>query len=166
MFDIYDSETVVKIYRMLKKKCEAIDKFINSHSMYYGPDTGEFGSMEVLNNIVELMARKNQLINLKVIVDMAIKTLNENVKKVLFIKMNYNISMTELCGILEMKERTAFRWVERAFSDLTNALNNSQYREKLAAILQDESWIRQIRDSVRDRRAAYKVRTASLINSL
>ena len=36
MFDIYDSETVVKIYRMLKKRCDAIDKFINNHSMYYG----------------------------------------------------------------------------------------------------------------------------------
>lgn len=162
MFDIYDSETVVKVYRMLKKKCEAIDRFINNHSMYYGPDTGEFGSLEVLNNIVDLMARKNQLINLKVIVDTAIKSLNENVKKVLFIKMNYNISMGELCGILDMKERTAFRWVERAFVDLTNALNHSQYREKLEHILQDESWINEIRNTVRDRRESYKIRSAGI----
>ena len=160
MIDIYDSETIIKIYRMLKKKCDAIDNFINNHSMYYGPDTGEFGSLEVFNNIIELMTRKNQLINLKVIVDNAIKPLNENVKKVLYVKMNYNISMGELCGVLNMKERTAFRWVERAFTDLTNALNHSQYRNKLEHILQDESWIRQIREAVHDRREAYKLRTA------
>ena len=127
-------------------------------------DCGEFGSIEVFNNIIDLMARKNQLINLKIIVDRAIKPLNENVKRVLFIKMNYNISMSELCGILEMKERTAFRWVERAFADLTNALNHSQYREKLKQILQDESWIKQIHDSVRERREAYKARTAAMFS--
>lgn len=158
MFDVYDSEAIVKVYRMLKKKCDAIDNFINNHSMYYGPDTGEFGSLEVLNNIVDLMARKNQLINLKVIVDTAIKHLNENVQKVLFLKMNYNISMSELCGILEMKERTAFRWVERAFSDLTSAINHSPYRDKLKRIMEEESWIDQIRNSVKDRREAYKIR--------
>ena len=162
MFDIYDSETIIKVYRMLKKKCDAIDKFIMNHSMYYGPDSGEFGAIEVYENIINLMARKNQLINLKIIVDNAVKALCENEKRVLFIKMNYNITMDELCGILDMKERTAFRWVERAFADLTAALNNSPYCQKLEKILQSESWIKQINDSVRNRREAYKLRVVSV----
>ena len=77
MIDVYDSETLVKIYRLLKKKCEAIDKFINNHALYFGPCTAEYGSLDVCNNIIELMTRKNQLINLKIIVDSAIKTLSD-----------------------------------------------------------------------------------------
>ena len=30
MIDIYDSEAIVKIYRLLCKKCDAIDKFISN----------------------------------------------------------------------------------------------------------------------------------------
>ena len=40
-------------------------------------------------------------------------------KKVIFIKMHYNLSMAEICEILELKERTAFRRIERAISNLT-----------------------------------------------
>lgn len=169
MFDVFDSETIVKIYRMLKKKCDAIDHFIDNHAIYYGPDTAEFNSFDVYNNILDLMARKTQLINLKVIVDSAIKTLDENVKKVLLLKMNYNLSTTELCGILEVKERTLFRWIERAYSDLTNALNNSIYCGKLADIISHESWIKEMNNDVKLRRLALKtkvnVASANLINN-
>ena len=160
MFDIYDSETVIKIYRMLKKKCDAIDRFINNHAMYYGSNSLEYGAIDVCNNIIDLMTRKNQLINLKIIVDNAIRGLPENDKKILFIKMNYNITMTELCSILEIKERTAFRWCERAYLDLTDALNNSKYCQKLRNIIDEESWINSIREEVKERRMAFKFRVA------
>lgn len=161
MLDIFDSETIVKVYRMLKKKCAAIDSFIENHALYYGPDSAEFNTYDVLNNILDLMARKNQLINLKVIVDNAVNSLDINVKKVLYIKMNYNISMSELCGVLDMKERTAFRWIERAFVDLTNALNNSKYINKLESIINEESWIKDVYDEVKERRMSLKLKTPS-----
>lgn len=156
MINIYESEAIIKAYRLLKKKCEAIDKFIRNHALYFGPCTAEYGSIDVCNNIIDLMTRKNQLINLKIIVDKAIQSLNEKSKKILFIKMNYNISMTELCGVLELKERTAFRWVEKAFEDLTIALNKSKYVEKLSSILHGEEWLTRIVDEVADKRMAYR----------
>ena len=70
--------------------------------------------------------------------------------------MNYTISMAELCGILDLKERTAFRHIERAFYNLTDALNNSKYIEKLIQILESEIWISNIRKEVRERRMAFK----------
>lgn len=164
MIDIFDSEALIKAYRLLKKKCEAIDKFIKNHALYFGPCTAEYGSLDVCNNIIDLMTRKNQLINLKIILDTAIKTLDEKDKKVLFIKMNYNISMGEFCGILELKERTAFRRIERAFENLTEALNNSKYCNKLYKILNSEDWIADMKHEVKERRLAFKCKT--VVNSL
>ena len=86
MIDIYDSETLIKVYRMLNKKCEAIDHFVREHALYFGPNTVEYGAEDVCNNILDLMARKNQLINLKIILDSAIIKLSEKDKKILFIK--------------------------------------------------------------------------------
>ncbi len=162
MIDIYDSEAIVKIYRMLGKRCEAIDRYINNHAFYFGPSTSDYGSLDVCNNIIDLITRKNQLINLKVIVDNAIKSLSIDDKKILYIKMKYSISILELCGILELKERTAFRHIERAFYHLTEALNKSKYIEKLEKILDSEIWISDIREEVRERRMAFKCKSITV----
>ena len=156
-----DYETIVKIYRLLKKKCDAIDKFITNHAIYFGPTTAEYGSLDVCNNIIELMTRKNQLINLKIIVDNAINSLDDNDKKVLFIKMHYSISMNEFCGILDLKVRTAFRRIERAFANLTDSLNKSNYKQKLIDIINSEQWILDIRDEIEDRRMSYRTAEAN-----
>lgn len=158
MIDIYDSEALVKVYGVLRKKCEAIDRFISNHALYFGPCTAEYGSLDVCNNIIELMTRKNQLINLKIIIDKAIKTLSEKDKKILFIKMNYNLQMNEICGILDLKERTAFRRIEKAFENLAEALNNSKYKQKLHKIIENEEWIQDVKDEVKERRLAFKLR--------
>ena len=158
MIDIYDSEALIKIYRLLRKKCDAIDKFIQNHALYFGPCTAEYGSLDVCNNIIELMTRKNQLINLKIIIDTAIKNLSEKDKKILFIKMNYNLQMAEICGILELKERTAFRHIERAFENLADALNNSKYYNKLCKIIDSEEWIQDIKEEIKERRLAFRCR--------
>lgn len=156
MISVYDSEAIVKIYRLLKKKCEAIDKFINNNALYFGAGSAEFGAIDVCNNIIDLMTRKNQLINLKIIVDSAIKELSEKDKQILYIKMNYSISMGEICGILELKERTAFRRIEHAFLSLADALNRSKYLNKLERIINSEQWINDVVESVREHRLAYR----------
>jgi len=157
MIDIYDSEAIVKIYRLLSKKCEAIDNFIKNHALYFGTNTYEFGAIDVCNNIIDLITRKNQLINLKVIVDSAIHKLSEKDKQVLFIKMNYNLSMNEICGVLNLKERTAFRRIEQAFENLADALNNSKYCNRLEKILFNEQWIKDVKETVKEHRLAYRV---------
>lgn len=162
MLTVFDSEALIKIYRYLNKKCDAIDKFIKNHAYYFGYSSEEFASVDVFNNIIELMARKNQLINLKLIVDSAIKSLDEIDKKVLFVKMRYSLSMEEFCGVLGLKQRTAFRRIERAFFDLTEALNKSKYRDKLIEIIESEQWIQDIKEEVEERRMAYRVEANSL----
>lgn len=162
MIDIYDTEALVNIYRMLDKKCEAIDKFINNHATYFGPCTAEYGAIDVCNNIIDLMTRKNQLINLKLIVDHAIDTLDDKDKQVVYIKTRFSPSMNAFCEILDLKERTAFRRIERAFNNLSQALNRSKYVDKLIKIMQNEMWIVSIRDELKDRRLSYKVKAYSV----
>jgi hypothetical protein len=156
MIDVYDSEAIIKIYKLLGKKCDVIDKFVNNQALYFGPCTAEYGAEDVYNNIIELIERKNQLINLKIIIDSALKQLSEEDKKILYLKMNYKLTMAEVCGILDLKERTAFRRIERAYEDLTNALNKSKYINKLTKLINQEQWIVAIREEVKDRRRAYK----------
>lgn len=166
MIDVFDSETIIKVYRLLKKKCDAIDKFINNHALYFGPCCAEYGAEDVCNNIIDLMTRKNKLINLKILVDNALNTLTVNDKKMLFIKMNYDLSIEEICGVLEIKERTAFRRLEHAYLNFAVALNNSKYVSKLNQILIEEDWITNIKNEVKERRLAYqyKKRQAKINN--
>ncbi|MBQ9795515.1 MAG: hypothetical protein IJW36_00950, partial [Clostridia bacterium] len=115
-------------------------------------------------NIIELMTRKNQLINLKIIIDLAIKTLPEKDKKILAIKMNYNLQMSEICEVLSLKERTAFRRIENAFEDLAEALNKSKHCRKLCKIIKEEDWIQDIKEEVKERRQAFKGRPLEINN--
>lgn len=162
MLDIFDSEAIVKVYRLLNKKCKAIDTYIKNHAYCFSNDVSECSAMDVCNNIIDLIERKNQLINFKIIVDSAIKKLNEEDKKILYIKMNYSISMEEFCAILHFKERTAFRRIERAFKDLADSLNNSKYIDKLTHIMSHEEWISSVKQEVKERRMAFKSQTATV----
>jgi len=156
MIDIYDSETLVKVYGTLSKKCESIDKFIENYAYHFGNSGCEFGASDVCDSIIQLMGRKNQLINLKIILDETIKLLNERDKKIILIKMNYNLSILDCCLVLNLKERTAFRYLERAFKNLTIAINNSKYLKKLEEILQNEIWISKYKEHTKTRRLNYK----------
>ena len=102
------------------------------------------------------MARKNQLINLKIILDTAISHLSDKDKKVLFIKINYNIQICEICGILDLKERTAFRRIERAFENLTDVINGSKNQKKLEEIVNNETWSQDMKSAIKERRMAYR----------
>ena len=78
--------------------------------------------------------------------------------------MNYKISMSEICGILNLKERTAFRRIERAYENLAEALNKSKYCDKLYKLLNGENWLIAIRTDVKDRRLAYRLKEVEINN--
>lgn len=76
--------------------------------------------------------------------------------------MKYSISINEICGILGLKERTAFRRIEHAYANLADNLNKSKYSEKLRKIMDEETWITDVRDEVKERRMAFKNRSFSV----
>ena len=66
------------------------------------------------------------------------------------------MQVNEICGILQIKERTTFRRIERAFENLAQALNESKYCSKLVKIIDNEEWIKDIKHDVRERRLSFK----------
>ncbi len=82
--------------------------------------------------------------------------LDDKDKKILLIKMNYNLSISEICGILDVGERTAFRRIENAFSHLADNLNGSKYSDKFKKIIEGEEWIRNIKNQIKNRRESYR----------
>lgn len=164
MIDVYDSEAMIKVYRLLSKKCDAIDRFINNHAMYFSM-SDEYGTLDICENIIELMDRKNQLINLKLIIDKSVAGLSDNDKKILYLKMNYNLSMSNICAILDVKERTAFRRLEHAFLSLADAINSSTYVDLATKIIHSEDWIDSAREDIKEYRLSFKNKV-EVVNSL
>lgn len=156
MINIYECEALVKIYCSLDKRCNIIDKFINNHAYYCGSYGEEYSAVDVYNDILDLIERKNQLINIKLMIDNAVNKLSINDKKVLYVKLNYNISMQELCSLLDVKERTAFRRIEHAFENMAEIINHSKYCAKLENIIDKQEWIKKICGDVKQRRLAFK----------
>ena len=121
--------------------------------------------MDICNNIISLMDRKNRLINLKLIIDKAISKLSDNDKKLLYLKINYNLSISNICTILSLTERTAFRRLEHAYNSLTQTINNSPYSSKVSSIITAEDWISNTKQEVKDYRLAFKGKS-ELVSSL
>ncbi len=147
--DVFDSETIIKSYRLLSKKCDAIDRFIKDNALYFGAPTAEFGASDICDTIIDLMEHKNQLINFKLIVDRIVAQLPESDQQVLLMKMNYEAVSAEMCcGVLELKSRTLFRHIERALSNFTAALNKSKYKRKIYEILNTEDWLIRVKNEI------------------
>lgn len=163
MIDNFDSECLVHIYRYLQKKCDLLDAYIKNHAYSFSLNYSEFGAEDVYTNIINLMARKNQLINLKIILDEAIENLDKKDKQIIYLKINYSLNTDELCGILNISARSVFRRIEHAISNLTQQLNNSKHINKLIRIMETEIWIHDLKEEVKLKRNAF--RQAS-VNSL
>ncbi len=162
MIDIYDSECLVQIYRFLQKKCDVLDNLIKNHAFAFSPNYSEFGAEDIYTNILNLMARKNQLINLKIILDSAISKLDTKDKQIIYCKVNYSLSMDEMCGILGISVRGGFRRVERAIYNLTEQLNNSKYLSKLISIMDAEIWIRDIKQDIKLKHLSFRQKVNTL----
>ena len=88
------------------------------------------------------MERKNRLINLKLIIDDLVSTLNQTDKLIILAKMRFDLSMKSLCEMFQIPSlRTAFRRVQSALEHFTRHANNSCYKEKLEYLLDNEHWI-------------------------
>lgn len=149
MLNLEDSKTLISAYRFIEKNCNLIDEFVYKHSINFGPSPEYFSTYDVTNNIIDLIERKNRLINLSLIIDKLVSALNIEDRKIILAKMRYNLSMRTIAQVFEISSlRTAFRRMNRALENFTLNANNSQYREKLEYVLNHEYWINNIRKNM------------------
>jgi len=142
MLVIDDAKVLISAYRFIEKNCDLINEFVYKHAINFGPSPEYCSTYDVTNNIINLIERKNRLINLKLIIDELVQSLNKEDRLIILSKMRYDLSIKSFCQIFEMPSvRTAFRRIQTALEHFTLRANNSQYREKLEYLLDNEQWI-------------------------
>ena len=146
MLVIEDAKVLISAYRLIEKNCNLIDEFVYNHAINFGPSPEYCSTYDVTNNIINLMERKNRLVNLKLMMDEIVSGLNAQDRDIIFAKMRFDLSMKSLCQVFNMPSiRTAFRRVQSAIEHFTMRLNASTHKEKLEYMLDNEHWISTIR---------------------
>ena len=142
MLVIDDAKVLISAYRFIEKNCDLINEFVYKHAVNFGPSPEYCSTYDVTNNIINLIERKNRLINLKLIIDEVVESLNDRDKLVILSKLRLNLTVKSFCEKFNMPSiRTAFRRIQTALEHFTCRLNNSQYKQKLEYLLDNESWI-------------------------
>lgn len=146
MLIMEDVKTIISAYRFIENNCEMIDEFVYKHAINFGPSPEYCSTFDVTNNIIDLMERKNRLINFKLMIDELVNSLSVEDRKVIIAKMRYNLSMVSMCKVLQLPSlRTAFRMMKSAMENLQQAVNNSKYRQRFECMLNNETWIANLR---------------------
>lgn len=149
MLDLSDGKALISAYKFIERTCNAIDEFIFKHAVNYGPDPEVSSTYDVVNNIVNLMERKNKLIKLKHVIDDTIQSLEKLDKQILILKMRFRVSVKNLQSILKMSsERTAFRKIEHALASFTKRLNENEYAKNIEDLIESEGWILRIKQTL------------------
>ena len=147
MLIINDAKVLISAYRLIERNCDLINEFVYKHAINFGPSPEYCSTYDVTNNIINLMERKNRLINLKLMIDEIVSSLNPEDKKIISAKMRFNLSIKSLCEALEIPSmRTACRRIQLALEHFTMHANNSAYKKKLEYMLDNEHWIASMRE--------------------
>lgn len=149
MLSISDGKALISAYKFIERTCNAIDEFIFKHAINYGPDPEVSSTYDVVNNIVNLMERKNKLIKLKNIIDDTLQSLNVSDRQILIIKMRFRVNVKNLQAILKFSsERTTFRKIEHALASFITHLNKSEHAKLIEDLIENEGWIYRIKQSL------------------
>lgn len=142
MLIINDAKVLISAYRFIEKNCDLINEFVYKHAINFGPSPEYCSTYDVTNNIINLIERKNRLINLKLIIDELVNNLEEQDRLIILSKMKFNLTTKSFCQMFNMPStRTAFRRIQTALEHFVNRANSSRYKEKLEYLLDNETWI-------------------------
>lgn len=137
-------KTLLMLYRHLETMAKSIDNLvcrigINSafnHSVYNS-------TIKDSNKIIELTERKIKIINLKVIIQKALKKLKDKELKLIALYYVDGVSYKKVQELLNITQRTFFRRKELAIAHFSDELANLGYdAEKLKDYLKNENWIK------------------------
>lgn len=147
------ARTLLISYKYLEQLCNTIDRMVEKQatSSYYN-----FGSFvqnsDILNvskNLYKLMNKKIDYINIKVIVDKALKEMPKRKAKYLILRYIQNMSLAEIANLFSISERTLFRRLNAILDDFCEKLENLGYTgEKLELMFMEDYFINSIFTSV------------------
>lgn len=143
------SKTILGVYRYLPRVTYAFDKLVKTRA-YNSSATSSYNLafndvMNIANSIINLTQRKNNLINLKLIIDKTLKSIDTTSAKILVFKFIDGKKSADIAKLLNVCTRTYFRKVNLALSHFSKALSKLGYSTfKLENMLKDERWIMEV----------------------
>ena len=140
------SKTLLSVYRYLPRVTYAIDKIVKTrayNSSYSTTNNISFNNVwNVANTILDLTERKITLINLKLIIEKALHSMDENSARILILKFIDGKKSNEIANLFNICLRTFFRKVNTALESFSKALIRMGYtNDKLLNMLKNEKWI-------------------------
>lgn len=141
------TKTILSVYRYLENICGAIDKIILQSGLNSANISGNnyfLNNVETITNrIINLSERKVTLINLKVLTENILESMNPEDAQLLIEKYVDGKKCREIVESKNLSIRSVFRKLDLAEKTFNRKLNFKGYNDsKLKAFLEKEEWIK------------------------
>ena len=138
------SKTILYVYKYLERICDGIDKLVEKEAMnsFYYSSNKTNDVMKTANKIIELTERKKRLINLKVLTEKSLSSIDKTLAQILVGKYVNECLCEDIAQRFSMPMRTFFRKLSLAEEGFSKALARQGYdEEKMMNYLKGENWI-------------------------
>ena len=141
------AKTLLNIYPNLNLICDKIDAEVNSSAMLMA-ETAEayLGTMlNFYNNVSNVIYRKSKLVNIKIYLEKALSSLQEDCAGLLYLKYVDRFSTKQICDFTEQNTKQVERKLMSALNMLAVALTKvGLTNDVFSSVLKSESWINNI----------------------
>lgn len=143
------SKTILGVYRYLPRVSYAFDRLVKTRAYNSGYCTSYNTSfnnvLNVTSTILDLTERKITLINLKLLTEKALKSMDNKLARMLISKFIDGKKSTEIAEKFKICLRTYFRKINLALESFYKALCRMGYNdEELYHMLKNEKWIMEV----------------------
>ncbi len=136
------AKTLLTTYNCLEAISNAIDKLVITQGVNSGRNS--LTTMENAEKIINLIQRKKLMVNLKVITENVMASLDTNSARILVMKYFDHVKPDVCYKLLDMSRRTFFRKANKAVDEFALHLKNLGYdHETLNNMLYKEQWIKE-----------------------
>jgi len=162
------AKCMIVSYRYLERMCKAIDKQIEQVACYSFFQTSNFDQINSVHNvskkIIALSQRKIDYINIKVLVEKVLESMDKKLSKILILKYIHNLKNSQLISLLKINERTMFRKINTAFDVFAKKMQEFGFsKEKLELVYFSDEFIGSVYKKIKSQTRVSE-KTNDLIN--
>lgn len=146
-------KTLLSVYRYLERLAGALDRIIEKRatqtSSMLGKDCLTNNTLTLTSKLIELSERKVKLINIKLLVEASLASIDEKQAKILILKYFDKAEPEKIMQALSLPRRTFYRKLTEAESAFESKFVCSGFPiERLERYLCDEGWIIEVKESI------------------
>lgn len=141
---------ILSTYKNIERVVNSLDRTINCIAMQGANGRNSYISTEkIVNKIIDIIYRKEGLINLKVIADDVLKCMKKEYVQLLKLKFIKHKKFQEIADIQGISLRTVFRHYDKALNQFNNILKLKGFTdEKLNEEYKDEPYLDKIKAKI------------------